>query len=361
MREVAMGVSTVRGIASVRLIALTPARCAVAVVAVSLVAGGCSPASSPSSAHSSPLPLHPVGEVALPGDESRFDYASLDSGRGLLFIAHLGASEVVEADVHAHTVVRTIPDLAQVHGVLVVPELRRVYATATGVDQMAVVDEDTGAVVNRAPTGRYPDGLAYDPKRYAVWTTNESGGSETVIDAGSAAVRGTVDVGGDAGNVVYDPVTDRMLVAVQGRGDLAVIDPAALAVAERIALPGCDHPHGLALDPAAGAAFVACDGNATLLSVDLASRRVTGSNRVGDGPDVLAYDQSAHRLYVAAESGEVTVLDQQDGALRIAGSGQLADAAHVVAVDPATHHTYFPIPAGASGGPVLLERAPTAR
>ena len=115
------------------------------------------------SAHSSPLPLQPVGEVALPGDGSRFDYASLDSARGLLFIAHLGASEVIEVDVHANTVVRTIPNLAQLHGVFVVPELHRVYATATGDNHMVILDEDTGAVVNQAQTGQYPDGLAYDP------------------------------------------------------------------------------------------------------------------------------------------------------------------------------------------------------
>ncbi len=311
---------------------------AVLAMVVSMLVVACSRAPSHPA---SPLPLQPVGEVGLPGDGSRFDYASLDSGRGLLFIAHPGASEVIEVDVHANTVVRTIPNLVQVHGVLVAPERNRVYVTATGDNQMAVLDEDTGAVLNRAPTGQYPDGLAYDPKRSAVWTTNETGGSETVIDAGTAAVRGTVDLGGEVGNVAYDPGIDRMLVAVQGRGE------------------GCDHPHGLALDPAAGAAFVACDGNATLLSVDIGSGRVTGSNPVGDGPDVLAYDLGAHRLYVAAESGEVSVLDEQDGKLRVVGSDHLADGAHVVALDPATHHSYYPIPAGSSGRPALLERAPT--
>jgi DNA-binding beta-propeller fold protein YncE len=349
-----MGVSQTVG--SGRVSRRTPSAIAVAVAVVSVLVGACS--REPAHARS-PLPLQPVGEVALPGDGSRFDYASFDSPRGLLFIAHLGASELIEVDVHANTVVRTIPDIAQVHGVLVVPELHRVYATATGDNHMVVLDEDTGALLNRAPTGEYPDGLAYDPKRDAVWTTNETGGSETVIDAGTAAVRGSVDLGGEVGNVAYDPGSDRMLVAVQGRGDLAVIDPATLAVSRRIGLPGCDHPHGLALAPAAGAAFVGCDGNATLLSVDLAGGRVTSSNPVGEGPDVLAYDQSAHRLYVAAENGEVSILDERDGTLRVVGSDHLADGAHVVAVDPATHHSYFPIPSGSGGNPVLLERAPT--
>jgi DNA-binding beta-propeller fold protein YncE len=304
------------------------------------------------------LPLRTVGEVALPGDNSRFDYASLDADRGLLFVAHLGASEVIEIDVRANKVVRTIPNLSQVHGVLVVPALRRVYATATGNNQLVGLDEDTGAVINRAATGQYPDGLAFDPRRNAIWTTNETGGTETVVDAGSAAVRGSVDLGGEVGNVVYDPTGDRMLVDVQGRNDLAVIDPAGLTVTKRVPLPGCDHDHGLVLDTVARLAFVACDGNATLLAVDLNTWQVAGTLQVGADPDVLAYDQNAHRLYVAAESGTVSIVDSHAGKLAVAGSDHLADGAHVVAVDPGTHRSYYPVPAGSDGRPALLEREP---
>ncbi|WP_043726514.1 YncE family protein [Kutzneria sp. 744] len=308
------------------------------------------------SAPNSPLPLRTVHELALPGDNSRFDYASLDAQRGLLFVAHLGASEVIEIDVHANKVVRTIPNVSQVHGVFVVPALHRVYATATGTNQVVVLNEDTGEVVNQASTGNYPDGIAYDPRRNAIWTTNETGGTETVVDAGNASARGSVDLGGEVGNVVYDPLSDRMLVGVQGRNDLAVIDPASLSVTKRVGLPGCDHDHGLALDVAARLAFVACDGNATLLTVDMSTWQVTGTNLVGADPDVLAYDANAHRLYVAAESGAVSVLDLRDGKLTVAGSDHLADGAHVVAVDPGTHRSYYPVPAGSDGRPALLER-----
>lgn len=304
------------------------------------------------------LPLRSVGAVTLPGDGSRFDYASLDAQRGLLFVAHLGASEVIEVDVHSHRVLRTIGALPQVHGVLVVPEVHRVYATATGTDQMVTLDEDTGAVLHTTPTGQYPDGLAYDPHRGAVWATNEQGGTETVIDATSGAVRGTVVLGGEVGNVVYDPTQDRMLVAVQGRNDLAVIDPATLVITTRVPLPGCEHDHGLAVDPGSRVAFIACDSNATLLTLDLTTGQVTGTNMVGEQPDVLAYDQNAHRLYVASESGWVSTLDLRGQQLSISGSDHLADDAHVVAVDPDTHHSYYPVPAGANGHPALLEFAP---
>lgn len=306
-----------------------------------------------------PLPLRSVGEVPLPGDNSRFDYASLDEQRGLLFIAHLGASEVVEVDIHADKVVRTIPNISQVHGVLVVESLNRVYATATGANQVVAIDETTGAEIGRAPTGQYPDGLAYDPRRNTIWATNESGGTETVVDAATLQPKGTVALGGEVGNVGYDQDSDRMLVAVQGRNDLAVIDPAALTVAQRVALPGCQHPHGLTVDSPDRLVFVACDENATLLTIDQTNWTVTATNPVGEDPDVLAYDPSAHRLSVAAESGTLTTLDLRDHTLVVTGSGHLADGAHVVAVDAGTHRSYYPIPAGSNGHPALLVREPS--
>jgi DNA-binding beta-propeller fold protein YncE len=317
--------------------------------ALSTACGRVSPLAGP--------PLHPVGQIPLPGDSSRFDYASLDAGRGLLFIAHLGASQVIEVDVRAHRVVRTINHLSQVHGVLVVPERHRVYATATGTNQMVALDEDTGVELGRALTGNYPDGLAYDPIHATVWITNESGGSETIIDAATYQVRGTVELGGEAGNVAYDPASRTMLVDVQSRNSLAVIDPATLTIVRQVPLPGCQHDHGLALDPADRLAFVACDDNATLLTVDLNRAQVTESNTVGADPDVLAYDPVAHRLYVAAESGDLTTFDNHNRRLIITGREHVGDNAHVVAADPTTGHSYYPLPTGPTGTPTLLEKA----
>jgi DNA-binding beta-propeller fold protein YncE len=306
-----------------------------------------------------PLGLRAAGEVPLPGDSSRFDYASLDAGQGLLFIAHLGASELVEVDVHSQKVVRTISGVASVHGVLVVPDKHRVYATATGANRMVMFDEATGAQLASGPTGDYPDGLAYDPVHNTVWTTNESGGTETVFDGDTGAVRGTVDLGGEVGNVYFDATTRMMLVAVQGSNILAVIDPSTLAVVRRVALPGCDHDHGLSIDFAHRLAFVACDGNAALLTIDLTNWQILDHLQVGQDPDVLGFDASAQRLYVAAESGWLSILTETDRHLTVTGSGHLADGAHVVAVDPGTHRSYFPIPSGSTGRPVLLLYDPT--
>ena len=79
-----------------------------------------------------PLSLQPVADVPLGGNTTRLDYASLDLRRHLLFIAHLGDSAVIVFDTQANRVLTRIEGLSKVHGVLAVPELGTVYATATG-------------------------------------------------------------------------------------------------------------------------------------------------------------------------------------------------------------------------------------
>jgi hypothetical protein len=86
------------------------------------------------------VPLKHAEDVPLPGHASRFDYESYDPDRQLLFIAQLGDSEVVVFDTLASRVVARIPGISAVHGVLVVPELFRVYASVTGTNEIVAID-----------------------------------------------------------------------------------------------------------------------------------------------------------------------------------------------------------------------------
>jgi DNA-binding beta-propeller fold protein YncE len=149
-----------------------------------------------------------------------------------------------------------------------------------------------------------------------------------------------------------------MLADVQTLNQLAVINPATLTITRRLTLPGCDHDHGLSLDPPARLAFIACDGNARLLALDLVTWQVTSTSQVGDQPDVLAYDPAAGRLYVAAESGDLTILDNHGGHLTVTGRAYLAANAHVVAVNPATTTATTPPPPAPAATPPCSPTSP---
>jgi YVTN family beta-propeller protein len=299
-----------------------------------------------------PPSLQTIADIPLPGGATRFDYQSLDLLTHRLFVAHLGAGMVTVVDVQSNHVVANLTGIAGVHGVLAIPELGRVYASATDAQQVVAIDEKTLQVVARIPAGVYPDGLAYVAPQHEVFVSDETGASDLVIDTQTNRRVATIPLGGEAGNTQYDPVSRRIYVDVQTQNALAAIDPVTHAVVARYPLAGCEHDHSLLIDAAEHLAFIACDGNATLLLLDLGTMQVLARQSVGDGPDVLALDPSTHLLYVASESGVLSVFDTQPRALRKIGEGYVAAAAHTVAVDPMTHDLYLPLQA-VNGRPVL--------
>ena len=298
------------------------------------------------------LPLLAVADVPLSGGTTRLDYESLDPQTHRLFIAHLGDSVVSVFDTQEQKLIADIPDVGHVHGVLVVPELGRVYASATQSNEVVAIDEKNLKVTARIAGGVYPDGMAYAPEVHRLFVSDEVGTTETVIDTQTNKRIDTIHLWSTVGNTQYDAVSHHIFVNAQTRDQLIEIDPATDEVLARHDLPGGDGPHGLYIDAQARLAFVACEGNGKLLVVDLKAMKVTASFEVGEDPDVLALDPALHRLYVAGEAGVVSVFTVDNGEVRKIGQGLVGDNAHVVAVDPQTHRVYFPLK-NLNGRPVL--------
>ena len=301
-------------------------------------------------------PLELVADVPLSGAAARFDYQSLDVANNRLYIAHMDADQLVVFDTKARSVVATLAGFPRIHGVIVVPELNRVYASATGDHEVFAVDTETLKIIARAGPIHYPDGLAYAPGVKRIFVSDEHGNADAVVDAITGALVKTIPLGGNAGNTVYDPGSGKILVAVSQKDELVMIDPASEAIIGRYSLPGIEGPHGVALDVSARLAFVAGEGNNKLAVFDLSSMRVLGTYAVGRGPDVLAFDPGVKTLYVAAESGQVTVFQEDENNLVFNGRINMPHA-HTVSVDPQTHLVYFPLQ-NLNGHPVLRIMTP---
>src|SRR5690349_23526265 len=304
------------------------------------------------------LPLKTVADIPLSGGTTRLDYQSLDGANGRLYIAHLGSDLMTVFDVNKQTVVGDVKDLKRVHGVLAVPELHRVYASATGTNELAVIDDQSLAIVARAPAGDYPDGIAYASKENKIYVSDLRGHADTVIDAKTNQRLTTIPLGGGAGNSQYDATSDRIFVTVDGREELAEIDPNTDQVVARYPLNGCKGSHGLLIDSERHLAFAACEDNSKLVVFDMETKKATATLSVGADPDVLAFDPALHRLYVSAESGVISIFDERDRGLQKVGEGMFAPNAHSVAVDPSTHRVYFPL-RDINGKPVLRIAVPS--
>jgi len=309
-------------------------------------------------ASTSAAPLQLVADLPLPGSTSRFDYQSLEPDAGRLFISHMGAGQLLVFDIRASRVIGNLDGLPRVTGVLAVPAEHRAYASAAGAHAVMVVNDSTFRIVARVPGLAFPDGIAYAPDERRVFVSDESGQRDFAIDARTNRVVTPIELGGEAGNTQYDSGSHCVIVAVQTANQLAVIDPATAAIVRRITLDkSIRYPHGVYIDAPHRLAFIAGQESGTLGVLDLQTVQLRQVLPIGSDPDVLAFDPTLGRLYVAAESGVVAVFAEQDSSLTQLGWYRTTWA-HTVAVDPGTHRVYLPL-ANVGGHPVLRVLSPT--
>lgn len=292
-----------------------------------------------------------VREIPLPGPASRFDYQSVDPASGRIYMNHMNAGRTIVFDANNRKVLAEVMDVPRATGVWAVPQHHQVYISAAGNHEVAIVDDRSLKITSRVKGISFPDGIAYASSADKVFVSDESGEADVVIDPKTSGRRATIRLGGEAGNTHYDSVSRCILVAVQTRNQLAAIDPVSERIVQRYDLPGSDNPHGFAIDEPDRLAFITSEGNGKLQVVDLRTMKVIQTLKVPDDPDVLAWDPSWRRLYVAAESGALAAYWLDGNALRPLGEMR-APHAHTVSVDPRTHFVYVPLE-NVKGRPVL--------
>lgn len=295
--------------------------------------------------------LELVADVPMPGAAVRFDYQSMDTEHGRLYIAHMNDDRLVVFDTANRKVVANLDGFKRVHGVIAVPEAERIFASATGDHQMIALDMNTLRIIGKAGPIDYPDGLAYARSTSRVFVSDEHGAVDAVVDAATNKLIKKIPLGGYAGNTMYDPISKHILVAVHGLNQLVEIDPVKMEIIARHALTAVQNPHGIALDRAGRLAFVAGEENHSLAVFDLKQSKQLSVHQVGDDPDVLAFDAELRTLYVAAESGTVSVFREKGQDLQLIGQCNMPHA-HTVSVDPKTHLLYFPLE-NVNGNPLL--------
>jgi DNA-binding beta-propeller fold protein YncE len=296
--------------------------------------------------------LHPEEDVPLTGGVSRFDYQSLDTQSGFLYLAHTGAGQIVVFNTHLGKVAATLSGFPGVTGLLALPQYHRLYASLTNSHVVAVIDTVGQKTVARIPAGHFPDGLTYVPETHEAYVADELGGEVTVFDVLNNRKTASIKMEGQVGNVRYDPLSRRVFANIQTKNELVAIDTVTHKVILHYVLQGGKHPHGLWIDPPSRMAFVACDGDAKLVVMDLSTFQETGVASVGKDPDILSFDDNLGYLYVACDSGVVSIFRVRDHKVEKLGDFPVGLKAHSVEVDPKTHLVYFPL-AKAGKGPVL--------
>ncbi|MDE3254283.1 MAG: YncE family protein [Bacteroidota bacterium] len=298
------------------------------------------------------LGLKFITDVPMTGGATRFDYQSVNEVNRRLYIAHMGSDRVSVFDMDAGKVIQDIPDMPDVHGVLAVPGLHRVYASTTGKNEVAVIDENTLQKVASVQAGDYPDGLAYAPVQKRVFVSDEHGKTVSVMDAVNNQFLKKIAIGGEVGNTHYDSVSGWIITADQTNNQLVAIDPGRLTIIKRYNLPGCRGAHGFYIDTQTHYALITGEDNASFVALDLTSGVTVAKDQVGRDPDVLAFDIQKHLLFVSSESGNVSVFKVEPNNVRKISQSFFYAGAHTISIDQKKHLLFFPLK-NVAGKPVL--------
>jgi len=332
-----------------------------------------------------------------------FDFMALDAGTHLLFIAHTGPAPDREQQVNPKfnpttdaksdgnivvfdTVQKKVVGLLnipQVAGVVIAPDLQKVYAADANDNLIYVISEKTLHYTSIAlQDNDSPDGLTYDQLDHLIFVSDpgtpptpdsnvveRKNQNETIINALTNKVVARIALGADGqwgddvGHVKFDSGLRRAFVAVQQLADpnspnqnllpppgtawLVEIDPVRHQIVTRMKLPyECITPHGMAIDSNLHIAYIACvdEDPPSLIRVDLRTMQTISEPPwpVALKPDIVVLDQSLNLVYVACGAG-ISIFQQGANSFKWLGTYSFGVNTHSIAVNEQTQEIYLPL------------------
>jgi DNA-binding beta-propeller fold protein YncE len=293
--------------------------------------------------------FHITRSFNLGGDGS-WDYLRFDPEANRLFIAR--STRVMVVDLASGRLVAEIPDTLGVHGVALVPELKRGVTSNGKADTASIFSLDTLKVVGSVPTGEKPDGILWDPFSKTVLTMNGLANSISMLDVEAAKPVATIALSGRPEAAVAD-AKGKVFVNLEDKAQIAEVDMVTHSVLHTWDLAGCTEPTGLAIDLQSARLFSGCH-NGILVVIDAISGRNIQKVPIGLGVDAVAFDAAIQTVFTSNKEGTISVVRQLDAnSYQNLETVQTLPGAKTMALDP-TRHVVYTV-ANREGQFVLLE------
>jgi YVTN family beta-propeller protein len=288
--------------------------------------------------------LRQVASIDLPGPKGeRFDYLTIDPEDHYLLSGHLGPGILYVIDMRTNKLVKAIPGLPGITGLEYVRGLKKVYTSNWGENKIGVVDLNTMQVIKRLATGEKPNGSTYAEPFGKVYVSDTNAKQEAIIDVQKDEIIKTLKFDSETGTPQYDPVSRKVYINLRSVNQIAAVDPATDIVVGRYPVAGCEHNHGMALDPDGRRAFLLCGGNRTFTVFDLEAHKSIAHFPLPPGADVVKFDPGLRRAYAACSSGSITVVQEDSpNRFRKLEDFPVQPSVHSLTVDPVTHRIYAP-------------------
>jgi len=278
-------------------------------------------------------------KIRVEGDQG-WDLLAVDDSSGAVFLTHGDRVQVV--DPATGKLLGTVSGIDGAHGVALVPDMGKGFATSGKDSAVVVFDPKTFATLERLHTpGAKPDAIQFDPSSRRVFAGLAGSDELAAFDVATSKLAGTVALPGNPELMVADG-KGMLFVNIENKSLVVAIDAKTLKVVSTWPLAPGEEPTGLAIDPVSNRLFAGCH-NHLMVVLDATTGKVVAHLPVGDHIDGAAFDPGLKRAYAPGGDGTLTVIQEQ-GPDKFAVLETVATkkGARTIAIDVKTHHLYLP-------------------
>ncbi len=252
-------------------------------------------------------PLYSLADTVPLGGGVKWDYLHFHLATGQLFIAH--GKELTVVNTTTDKVAGNVTGLDGTHGIAFDPATGLGYTDNSGTKTLSVFSPATLQVQKTLPALDDTDGMVFDPASHNIFVN--AGDSEATLALNPATSAETkIPLGGKPEFLAANGA-GQLFVALNNKNEMAAVDTQTDQVTAHWALPGCDAPTGMAIDPQAGRVFTSCQ-NGKLAVVNTSTGQEVALLPIGKGSDSAAFDAKRHLIFSANSSGTLSIIRETD-------------------------------------------------
>ena len=285
---------------------------------------------------------HLESAVTLKGASPEWDYVTLDTARGYLFIGRRGDGVTV-FDVNSSKTVRNIDQSEDANATVLVPEFDRGY-TINGDGSTTVFQLSTLKSIDRIKIGDDADSAFYDPATKQLAFTMGDSKKVAFVDAQTGKLVGELPMDSKKLDGTVPDGEGNLYMALRDRNSVVKIDARQRRVVEEWKTAPCEEPTGIAFDKDNRRLFVGCRGKNPVLAVLASdSGKLVTTLEIGHGNDGVVYDGAARKVYTSNGVDANLVIYDQLGpdTYKLAEATTTRPYARTMALDPRTKRIYL--------------------
>ena len=271
------------------------------------------------------------------GDESGWDYLSVNPSNNRLYVSHGKQVEVL--DKTSGKIEGVIAGTDGVHGIAFDAAQQKGFISCGKLNEVKVFDVNTNQVNATIPTGANPDAIFFEPYSQKIVVCNGRSNSLDMIDPMSNTIVKTIDVGGRPETAVSNG-KGKIFVNIEDKNEIVAIDAKTFAVMHHWSLRNEEGPSGLAIDTQTNRLFSTCDK--MLVIVNATNGKIVKKIPIGDGTDGAAFDEQTKTIYTSNGEGTISVI-RENNAISFTKLKDIKTekGARTIALDSKTHLLYL--------------------